>query len=106
EIEIAEERFPVPLTRLVAASLEPERRSQGGQGRIGHGQLLVGGRGERQGVVLGIEWLAGRQVDGERCRSGRRDMGDTQCLREPCSERALRERRRAGRLLRLETRLG
>jgi hypothetical protein len=54
------------LTAPEDVGLEAEGGPEGNERRVGHGELLVRGRHERQPFVLGEERLAGLEVDRDR----------------------------------------
>ena len=72
--------------------LDAERRPEHDERRVGHGQLLVRGRHERQPLAAAEERLAGRQVDGE--RGGEPGVRDGERLERPRAEIARPGRRR------------
>ena len=63
---------------------------------VGDGELLVRGRRERERAVLGVERLAGLQIEGDGGRASLRDVRDGERLREAGRQRRLPGARRAG----------
>ena len=99
EDEVAAPERAFLLTLADHRRLELVGGPEGVQRRVGDGELLVGGGDQGQRQVVGVDGEAGREIDGEGSRPGRRDVRRPQGLCQFPGEgrRCLLGRRRLGR---------